>query len=187
MHKEIAVAPGLLIAMPQLMDPNFHHGVVLMLEHDSNGSFGLVVNQFAGTSVSELLEGIEIQWRGDSEAQAMTGGPVQQETGWILHEPVAELAGEPGTREIVPGLWLSSAPAALARISACPPPRVRFLLGYAGWGPHQLENELAEGAWVNSEVDADFVLDLDPDHMWEEALRRLGIGPGTLAPASGIH
>lgn len=183
---ELHVAPGLLIAMPQLRDPNFHRSVVLMIEHQEHGAFGLVINKPTRVPVSELLSAIDVDWHGPSAEVAWTGGPVQPETGWILHEPVEGLSGN-GTHEILPGLFMSSAPEALRVLAAGPPKRVRFLLGYSGWGPAQLERELTETAWVNSDLSADFLFDTPPEEMWEAALKRIGVSPATLAAAPGIH
>jgi putative transcriptional regulator len=186
MPGEITVAPGLLIAMPQLADPNFHRAVVLMVEHQHEGSFGLILNRPSENTMTELLEPLDIHWRGSPETVAWWGGPVQPDSGWILHQPVDGL-GENSTRQITPGLQLSSAPDVLRELCEHPPPRVRLILGYAGWGPEQLENELSEGAWVNSDVNADLVFDTPPDDLWEVAVRRLGIEPESLVPASGVH
>jgi putative transcriptional regulator len=186
MPSEITVAPGLLIAMPQLADPNFHRSVVLMIEHQTEGSFGLIVNRPSENRVIELLESLEILWRGSPRDVAWWGGPVQPETGWILHEPVAEI-GDDITREIAPGLHLSSAPEALRILAGKPPKRIRFILGYAGWGPEQLESELADGSWVNSDVSAELVFDTPPEELWTASVRRLGITPESLVPGSGVH
>jgi len=172
--------------MPQLEDPNFSRSVVLMIEHQSEGSFGLVINRPAERTVIDLLEGIEIGWKGAPEEPAWVGGPVQPETGWILHEPMDALDGQV-TREVAKGLHLSSAPDAIKLLAASPPKRVRFLLGYSGWGPEQLERELAEGSWVNSDVSADLIFDTPAQQLWEAAVRRLGIDPESLIPAAGIH
>ncbi len=187
MQSELTVAPGLLIAMPQLLDPNFHKTVVLMLEHDDHGSFGLVVNRPGGAALAELLEGIEILWEGEAGEVAWSGGPVQPETGWILHEPIGALNDEKGTLEIVSGLCLSSAPTALRLVANRPPDRLRFILGYSGWGPGQLQHELAEGAWVHSDVTPEFLFDTPFDRMWDASLRRIGIDPDMLVPAAGVH
>ncbi len=186
MPSEITLAPGLLIAMPQLQDPNFHRSVVLMIEHQEEGSFGLIVNRPSDYLVKDLLETLDVPWHGTNDEPAWWGGPVQPETGWILHEPAIELSSEL-SREIVPGLHISSAPAALRALAEDPPDRVRFILGYSGWGGEQLERELSEGAWVNSDLTADLIFDTPAESMWEVALRRLGIDPEALVPASGIH
>lgn len=186
MKEEIRVAPGLLIAMPQLRDPNFDRSVVLMIEHRTEGSFGLVINRPTRTPVGDLLKSIDVDWQGIQGEVAWSGGPVQPETGWILHEGVEGLEGL-GTKEILPGLFITSAPDALRELAKHPPKRVRFLLGYSGWGPAQLEHELTETAWLNSEVDADFLFETPPEQMWKEALRRMHVSPEALVPSHGVH
>ena len=84
MNAEITVAPGLLIAMPQLADPNFHRSVVLMVKHGRDGSFGLIINRQMEQKVSELLTPLEIDWQGSRADLAWWGGPVEQGTGWLL-------------------------------------------------------------------------------------------------------
>ncbi len=186
MHGELKVAPGLLIAMPQLNDPNFHRSVVLMVEHQDEGSFGLILNRPSESRVLDLLEPLDIVWRGNSCDVAWWGGPVQPETGWILHEPVPGIVGD-STREVAPGVHLSSAPDALRFLSKKPPTRIRLVLGYAGWGPEQLEGELSEGSWVNSDVTADLIFDTEPEILWEQSVRRIGVDPKSLVSASGVH
>ncbi len=186
MQSEIEVAPGLLIAMPQLADPNFHRGVVLMIHHDNDGSFGLVVNRPAESQLGDLLESIRVDWQGDPGEVAWLGGPVQPETGWVLHEPVADLDSDLST-EIIPGVFLTSGTDALRHLAEEPPKRIRFLLGYAGWGPEQLKSELSQGSWVASDADADLIFDTPADKLWEVAVRRLGIEPESLVPSTGVH
>jgi putative transcriptional regulator len=186
MPGELSVAPGLLIAMPQLADPNFYRSVVLMVEHQDEGSFGLIINRPSETRIGKLLTPLDIDWCGDPRAVAWWGGPVQPESGWLLHEPVTGVEGD-ATRDITSGLQLSSAPDILRRLCEQPPDRVRLVLGYAGWGPEQLESELSEGAWVNSDVTADLIFSTPPEELWTVAVRRLGIEPDALVPASGIH
>src|SRR5215471_16636922 len=88
------LAPGLLLAMPQLADPNFSRSVVLMIEHSEQGSFGLVINHPSPIKASELLDSLEMSWRGEASAVVWAGGPVQPSTGWVLHEPSS--VAEPG-------------------------------------------------------------------------------------------
>ena len=187
MPGEISLAPGLLIAMPQLQDPNFRKAVVLMLEHDERGSFGLVINRPSEARLSDLLDGIEIEWKGPINEAAWRGGPVQPETGWILHESIPELADVDGTLQVADDLFLSSAPSALRLLAERPPRHLRFMLGYAGWGPGQLEEELTAGAWVNAEASAELLFDTPSSSVWDESLRRMGIDPSALVPAAGVH
>ncbi len=180
------VAPGLLLAMPQLLDPNFYRSVVLMIQHSEQGSYGVVVNRALDTHVSEVMGQLEIAWNGDPNARLFIGGPVEPGVGWLLHEPVAGSDPE-GTLQVAPGLAVSTSSEMLSRLAESPPERIRLLLGYAGWGPGQLEGELVQGSWLLSEASADLIFRTPPEEMWEAALRRLDLDPASLFPASGVH
>ena len=186
MLSELKVAPGLLIAMPQLLDPNFSRSVVLMVEHEDEGSFGLIINRPSELRLTNILDSVELDWRGDPSSVAWWGGPVQPETGWVLHEPIVGLHDE-NSREIAPGVCLTNAPETLRMLCEQPPRNLRFVLGYAGWGSEQLTSEMAEGSWVNSEVTADLIFGTQPEDMWESSLRSIGVEPGNLVPAHGVH
>jgi len=178
------VAPGLLLAMPQLPDPNFQRSVVLMVEHHESGSFGLVVNRPTDVAVAEVLADLEIGWHGDSEAVVWSGGPVEPQRGCVLHPPVP---GADAEHAIVPGIALSTTPEQLRELAQDPPDHLRFLLGYAGWGPAQLEREMTEGSWLMAPASPKLVLETPFELMWEAAIESLGIDPATLVPATGIH
>lgn len=180
------LAPGLLLAMPQLEDRNFERAVVLMVEHNAEGSFGLIVNRPSDLRVAEVLETLSIEWTGSVDAVVWSGGPVMPRTGWVLHEPT-ELPLEEGQVEVVPGIVLSTSPERLRALAECPPSRMRFVLGFSGWGPSQLEGELAAGAWINAEATPEIVFGTPAEEMWEEALRSIGVQPATLIPAPGVH
>ena len=179
------IAPGLLLAMPQLPDPNFARSVVLMIEHSEEGSLGLVVNRPTDTPVAEVMKPIGVSWR-DPEGLVWLGGPVMPGSGWLLHEPVSTAPNE-GTVDLVPGLSLSNSPQQLRALAERPPGRLRFLMGYAGWGGGQLEGELARGDWLLAEVSADFIFATPHDQMWTAALHQLGADPATLVPGGGVH
>src|SRR5580704_17107047 len=105
------LAPGLLLAMPQLSDPNFSRAVVLMIEHSDVGSFGLVINHPSPIKAAELLDSLEMSWRGEDNAVVWAGGPVSPSTGWVLHEPVGLApASSGGTIEITSTISLSTSP-----------------------------------------------------------------------------
>ena len=185
---ETNLAPGLLIAMPQLLDPNFTRAVVLMIEHNEQGSFGLVINQPSPIKASELLTSLDMVWRGGEDAVVWSGGPVSPTTGWVLHEPVAGLGAGPGTTIIAPGISLSTSPERLRALAGQPPERIRLLLGYSGWAPGQLAGEMARGSWLHADLDPTLVFDLDADEMWSEAVRSLGIAnPESVVQGRGIH
>lgn len=182
-----ALAPGLLIAMPQLVDPNFTRSVVLMIEHNDSGSFGLVINQPSPLSARELLDSLEMSWGGADDAPVWSGGPVSPGTGWVLHEPVATIADGPGTAAVGPGVDLSTSPERLRLLARRPPDRLRILLGYSGWGPGQLAREMAEGAWLHADLDPAIVFDLAPDEMWRAAVASLGINPDAVVAGRGVN
>jgi len=120
-----------------------------------------------------------------NELPLCIGGPVQTDRGWVL-------MGEPpvGTefRTIVDGLYLSTSPDVLRRVlQARPAPRARVLAGYAGWGPGQLDDELAQSAWLMADVEVDLVFDVESSRMWETAIRRLGADPSMLQTSPGVH
>jgi putative transcriptional regulator len=113
------------------------------------------------------------------------GGPVEPERGWIL---LAEAPVLPEFRTIQEGLYLSTSPELLRQVlESSPAPRARVLAGYAGWGPGQLDAELAQSAWLMADLDLDLVFDTDSAVMWETAIRRLGADPSALQTSHGVH
>ncbi|HTR51224.1 MAG TPA: YqgE/AlgH family protein [Kofleriaceae bacterium] len=182
------LAPGLLLAMPQLADPNFSRAVVLMIEHGEQGSFGLVINHPSPIKASELLDSLEMSWRGEDSAVVWAGGPVSPSTGWVLHEPIGSAAaGVGGTIEITSTISLSTSPDRLRIIANSPPRNIRLLLGYSGWGPGQLAAEMSRGAWLHTSVDPRLVFDTPADQMWDAAMRTLGIDPRDLFSGRGVN
>jgi putative transcriptional regulator len=182
-----SLAPAFLLSMPQLSDPNFSRTVVLLCKHNAEGAFGLVLNRplvTAGRVVVNLDPPIET----DRELQVWVGGPVEPHSSWMLVgndlAPDQLTEGSP----IASGLSLSASPDLLRRmLDPNPPPRTRLIVGYSGWGPGQLEAELAESAWLLSDVDRDLIFDTPPERMWETAIRRLGADPATLQMSRGVH
>ena len=181
------LAPGLLLAMPQLSDPNFSRAVVLMIEHSPAGSFGLVINHPSPIKASELLDSLQMDWRGEDSAVVWAGGPVSPSTGWVLHEPVGHAQPGQGTIAITSSISLSTSPDRLRAIANQPPRNIRLLLGYSGWGPGQLEQEMSRGAWLHASADPKLVFDTPADDMWESAMRSLGIAPASLFVSRGVN
>lgn len=171
--------------MPQLLDPNFRRTVVLLIHHDAEGTFGVVLNRTTEIRASQLCESIEVEWHGDPEAEIHWGGPVQPQTGWVLFD--ASAGDDEDMREVVPGIGFAGSLAVLRRMASAPPGQLRILLGYAGWGPGQLESELAQGAWLVAPAEPTFVFETDLDEMWTQVVRSLGIEPATLVASRGIH
>lgn len=171
--------------MPQLLDPNFKRAVVLLVHHDADGTLGVVVNRSTDLPAPELCESIEMEWPGDPEAYVDWGGPVQPETGWLLFE--GSEAGSDDVRDVTTGISFSGSLDLLRRMQGSSPERLRVMLGYAGWGPGQLETELAEGAWLVAPVDPQVIFDIDQEAMWGHVVRSLGIEPATLVSSRGVH
>ncbi len=183
---EPSLSTSLLVAMPQLGDPNFRRAVVQVVHHDGSGTFGLVVNRGAGVTTGDLCDQLEIGWSGDRDCEVGTGGPVQPETGWVLYGDDASVR-PPDVHEVTSGIHFAGSLDALRALGEEPPSRVRLFLGYAGWAPGQLEAELAEGAWLVVPTNPAIVFDGRGEEVWLRVLEELGIDPATLVSSAGIH
>ncbi len=181
------LAPGFLAAMPNLLDPNFHRAVVLMLRHGDDGAFGLIINRPAPVTAGDFCAEQEIAYGGPPHQPVMVGGPVQADSHLLVLRGTDPGDLEPGGHEIslTEGLAIVTSREGLAELA--PAARVRCYLGYAGWGPGQLESELAEGAWVPLPPDPRLVFDADPAQVWQKALRAAGIDPLTLVPGGELN
>lgn len=183
---ESSLAPTLLLAMPQMQDPNFARTVVLLCRHEPDGAMGVVVNRRTDTLASSVID-FEKPLRHDSGLRVWQGGPVEPQRGWLLlgFEP----AGADSLR-VTEGLYLCASIEVLraAMEDATRPERpARLFLGYAGWGGGQLESELAASAWLTIEVSRQLIFDTEPEAMWEAGIRSLGIDPCALQMGAGIH
>ena len=178
-----AFRAALLLSMPQLQDPNFTRTVVLLCDYGPDGAFGLILNRPTDMAASTMVR-LEPPVTGGNDLPLFIGGPVEPERGWIL------LGTEPATdfKFIRDGLYLSTSQALLREVlETAPAPRARIIAGYAGWGPGQLDQELALSSWLMSDVDLDLVFDIPADAMWETAIRRIGADPSLLTTSHGVH
>ncbi|MCX6551673.1 MAG: YqgE/AlgH family protein [Acidobacteria bacterium] len=178
------LAPALLLAMPQMTDPNFRRTVILLCEYSGDGSWGLILNRPTGKTAASVVE-FTPPLAGDSGLEIWAGGPVESQRGALLlpEEPLGEDAFE-----VSPGIFVSSSADFLRRLIEGPPvEKARLLMGYAGWGPQQLDRELTESSWLISDVAPEIVFDTKPAEMWEAAIRRLGVNPAALHASTGIH
>ena len=181
-----SIAPGLLLAMPQLADPNFHHAVVLMTAHGADGAMGFVVNRQLPAPMKEVLEELDITWGGHVDDTAWLGGPVMQESGWILYDD--DKGDTPDdAAELMPGVKITASIEALRRMAGRPPARFRLLLGHAGWEAGQLEREIVEGAWMLVPASPELIFETPAEDMWETAYRSLGVDPGSIVPGGGVQ
>jgi putative transcriptional regulator len=188
MGSEGSFAPTLLLAMPQLRDKNFARSVVLLCEHGAEGAIGFVVNRPTDVRAADAVS-LDPPARGDSGLVLWTGGPVEPQRGFLLlgDDPCVE-----DSQVVSDGFHLTSSLTVLRRLIETEPAelarqRCRLLLGYAGWGPGQLDSELAGSAWLTAPVDAALVFETPAEHMWERAIRSLGVDPMALAVGAGIQ
>jgi putative transcriptional regulator len=179
-----AFRPALLLSMPQLQDPNFSKTVVLLCDYVPEGAFGLVLNRPTDMPASSMVR-IDPPLGRANDLPLCIGGPVEPERGWVL---TAEQPADRDFRSIVNGLYLSTSPVLLRQVlETVPPPRARIIAGYAGWGPGQLDEELAHSSWLIADLELDLVFDVAADVMWETAIRRLGADPSALQASHGVH
>jgi putative transcriptional regulator len=184
MTDETELAPALLLSMPQLDDPNFRRTVVLLCQHSAEGAWGLVLNRPTSTPAIQAVK-MDPPVTTDSGLELWVGGPVEPERGCIL---LGEDPHDDDAVQICEGVYISGSASLLRRLmEGGAPDRTRLLMGYAGWGPGQLDEELRESAWLISEVATDLVFEVEAGSMWETAIRRLGADPAALQMSPGVH
>jgi putative transcriptional regulator len=179
-----SVAPALLLSMPQLDDPNFRRTVVLLCQHTADGAWGLVLNRPTGTAAAQAVR-LDPPVGTDNGLELWVGGPVEPERGCLL---LGEDPHDVEAVQICHGIYISGSASLLRQLlEQDKPDRTRLLMGYAGWGPGQLDSELRESAWLIMQVELDLIFDVPPAEMWEAAIRRLGAEPGTLQRSPRVH
>ena len=182
---EGSLAGKLLIAMPQMGDPRFEHAVILMCLHGPEQAMGLILNKPRPLRLGDVLSHLEIRMSGDVSSRAVLfGGPVKEDRGYVLHSD--DFFIEEATQVVTPGIGLTATREVLESLSGNHPPRQFVLaLGYAGWGPGQLEDELAQNAWLIADPEDAIVFDEDFDHKWVRAIKQLGIHPSQIMGDAG--
>lgn len=160
----------LLISEPYLPDPNFERTVILLCEHDENGSFGFVLNKPSNSGLSELV--IEAE---GFDSQVYVGGPVQQNTLHFLHKSPSKLSSD---KEIVKGVyWGIDFDKLLSGINTkvVDEKDLKFFIGYSGWSEGQLLDELKAKSWiVYKKATPELVFDMSAEELWKEALQNMG-------------
>ena len=167
-----SLAGQLLVASPSMADPRFDRTVILIVRHGSDGAFGIVVNRPVGERPAAAL----LEMLGEKPAAAagrvriFAGGPVQPEIGFVLHS--TDYRRE-GTIDVNGRVAMTSSREILRDIAANQGPRQSLVaFGYAGWGPGQLEGELARRSWSITPGDSELVFDEDRDKLWDSAYAR---------------
>ena len=174
------LAPGILIAVPQMDDPNFARSVVLLIEHGEAGAMGITFNRPSDIPLHDIGKehGMDVH---PGAGHAFVGGPVQRERGFLVHR--RRDLGD--SVELLDHVFLSVSTDALRTLLAGDPEAYRLCLGYAGWGPGQLESEMVAGGWLNSAVSSKRIFDTPVEKIWEAVIRDLGIDPAFLVQGGG--
>lgn len=179
------LAPGYLIAAPNMQDPNFSKTVVLMAEHNEEGAVGFILNRETPLSLGFFLHGVDDELAEIAEASGcgdhpvLIGGPVQNNVAWVLYPYRDGQELEEGSMRVGDQLVLGASMDTLrAFVSGERPGPFHVLLGYAGWGEQQLEEEISQGAWLPLSLGEDLAFSYSSEECWEEAVVRLGLIPG---------
>jgi putative transcriptional regulator len=174
-----------LIAMPALDDPEFDHSVVYLCAHGEDGAMGLIVNRpLPQPTFPNLLRQLNI---GETppvrEISLCKGGPVENARGFVLHS--ADWTGDDSLRVNDDVALTASLDVLKAIADGGGPNRGILALGYANWGPGQLDREMRENAWLHAPADADLLFGHDNGSKWSRAMAKINIQPGRLSSLSG--
>jgi putative transcriptional regulator len=179
------VTGQLLIAMPGMRDERFAKSVIYMCAHSEEGAMGLVLNQrLDSLTFAELISQLELDEKHLSkDVPVHFGGPVESGRGFVLHTSDYQ---QDATLEVVNGVALTATVEILKAIAQGKGPQKCLLaLGYAGWGPGQLDMEIRANGWLQVHSDSEIIFDIEPDTKWERAIQRLGIDPRMLSDDVG--
>ena len=179
------VTGQLLIAMPGMRDERFAKSVIYMCAHSEEGAMGLVLNQrLDSLKFAELISQLELDEKHLSkDVPVHFGGPVESGRGFVLHTSDYQ---QDATLEVVNGVALTATVDILKAIAQGKGPQKSLLaLGYAGWGPGQLDMEIRANGWLQVPSDSEIIFDIEPDTKWERAIQRLGIDPRMLSDDVG--
>ncbi|MES0826204.1 YqgE/AlgH family protein [Ruegeria sp. SCP11] len=176
----------LLIAMPGMGDPRFDHSVVYICSHGDDGAMGLIINKPSDLRIKTLLSQLNIACRIPVVGERLVhfGGPVEMSRGFVLHS--ADYDANLHSMKISDDFSMTATLDVLEDLaSGRGPLNSTLTLGYSGWGPDQLEDEIAMNGWLTTEASSKLVFDVPDDEKWEAALATLGVDPLTLSASAG--
>lgn len=181
------LADHFLIAMPALQDPNFFHGVTYICEHNENGAMGIIINRSLDIGLAEIFAEMGVHSPNDllNHQPVYLGGPVQNERGFIIHQPpgnwdnllmVSATIGVTSSKDLLQAIATGTGPS-----------RVLVALGYAGWGPGQLELEMSANAWLSVPAAGaeHIIFDLPDVERWQAAAALTGVDLSRLSSDVG--
>ena len=175
----------MLIAMPDMADPNFSRSVTLLCQHTEEGAIGITINRQSGFTLGELLFQLKIPCENQeiSSVMVLEGGPVSPDHGFVLHTPVK---GFESSVQINEEIMVTTSRDVMTAIAAgAGPESFLIALGYAGWGDGQLESEMRQNAWLSVPVDKGILFETAVQNRWEKAVGKLGISINDLHGVGG--
>lgn len=170
-----------LISESNMLDPNFQETVVLILEHNAEGAFGIVVNRRSRLTLGDILP--EFAHERGFQTPVYVGGPVQQEYLFVVHSELPENEKSDTVSEVVKGVFFEPSfrylqkyfePQFWESVPADDRPKIHLFLGYSGWAPGQLEREMQSGSWVIHRASPRIVFHHNPEQGWRDALKDKG-------------
>ena len=174
-----------LIAMPAMADTCFSKTLIYICEHNEQGALGVVINRVVDLTLESLFDQLEIPCNNSDPKilPVLFGGPVQQDRGFVLHQPIGDWQA---TLTINHELGLTTSPDILQAIANGEgPEKVLVTLGYSGWGPDQIEHELAQNDWLTVAASPGIMFNLSPDERLPAAMQMLGIDFSSLSGEVG--
>lgn len=187
------LAGKLLVAMPSMPDPRFAHAVVLICAYSPDGAMGIIINKpLPDLRLAKLLEHLDIAQAegatglagGTPDMAVHFGGPVETSRGFVLHSP--DFFADVGSMHLTEGMVLSTSAQVLVDMARGQGPgQALVALGYAGWGPKQLDSEIQAGGWLVADAAPDMLFAMEDARKWGAALGRIGVDPRMLSGASG--
>ena len=187
-QSQLNLANHFLIAMPSMNDPIFGGTVVYICEHNDKGVLGVVINKPTDMTMDVLFDRIDLKLS-DSlrpsvvDEPIMFGGPVQDDRGFVLHSPGGRYSSSLSVTDDV--AFTTSIDVLEAVANGTGPQRMLVSIGYAGWSPGQLEEEIARNGWLTVGADARVLFDLPIEERYNAAIKLLGIDPMMLATEAG--
>lgn len=175
----------LLIAMPSLEDPMFYKTVTYICEHNDDGAMGLIINVPINISVNELLAQIDAdkETSPQLDQQVLTGGPVSPHRGFVLHSPQQ---GWSSSLSLSNDIMITTSKDILEALGTeREPSKYMVTLGYAGWGPGQLEEEIQANSWLTTPADPQILFETPIEQRWHKATEKLGINLAHLSSDIG--
>jgi putative transcriptional regulator len=174
-----------LLAMPAMSDPRFERAVIYMCAHNEDGAMGIVINKpLDSIGFRELLGELDIPTNAESgNVPVHFGGPVENQRGFVLH---SREYSQPETLLVDDSVGLTATVRVLRDLaSGDGPARSILALGYAGWGPGQLESEIQQNAWLTVPARDEFLFEIANDEKWERAFNSIGVDLSVLSGSSG--